>query len=164
MNTHCMMGQGHLRRAGALLLGAALLAAGAAWARLSEPCNIYYGQARGIDGRVLSSETNAAIYARINGVECARQEITRDLAANVNYALRITLDDGWDARCAATAARAGEQPQFFIAHNGVEYAVQDSVPVIGAAGVLYQVDVQAAPEPAVLGLAALLCGWLLRTR
>jgi hypothetical protein len=127
-----------------------------ALARLPEPCNIYYGEARGVHGCVLTDGMSAVVVARINGAEAAEHEITAVLSTGVNFALRIPLDDGWEGRYAPNAARAGEQPEILIRYGGAQYQVDGIVPAIGDRGVYRRITVEAVPEPVAFVLCAML--------
>ena len=138
---------------------ACMLLACPALARISEPCNIYYGEARDPDGRVMTSGT---IVVSINGMVCAREEIRRQLADTVNYSVRVPLDDGMDLRYVPNAARLGEQVAITVVSGGQEYDVSGDVPAAAIAGTTQRADIQTIPEPA--GIAAALVLALLARR
>ena len=142
---------------GLLAFAAAALLACPAHARLSEPCNIYFGQARGQDGSVLTSGT---IVVSLNGQVCDRKEIGRQLADGVNYSACVPLDDGNDLRYIPNAARVGEQVTIAIVCGREELDVDGSIPPVAIAGSAQRADIQVIPEPAAA--AALLLALLLR--
>ena len=125
-----------------------LFSCAAAFARLSEPANIYYGEARGAQGEVLTGEFKGVVTAYVNGRECARATTGGYRAPDVNYVLRVPLDDGWETRYAPYAARVGETPELRIAYGGNEFAIEQAVPPVGPRTTLQRVDLQAMPEPA----------------
>ncbi len=145
------------------VIPATVILCASAFARLPEPCNIYYGRAVDIDGLSLIEREDAAVVARINGKECARDYIGAVLSPGVNFALRLPLDDGWDSPYLENVAREGEQPDIVIEYEGAEFPVDDYVPPVGPRGTLHLTDIQATPEPtAVAALGAALSLALLR--
>jgi hypothetical protein len=144
----------------AILLSVFLLA-GLAVARLPEPNNIYYGHLSVLDGAALTGEVDAVLVARVNGLECARDDIAGLVAPGVNYVLRVPLDDGWDALYAPYAARRGDRPVLALLYEGLEFIVDDELAPVAAPGALHQLDIQATPEPGLLLLllAGLAYAW-----
>jgi hypothetical protein len=124
------------------------LLAGLAAARLPEPNNIYYGRLTVIDGAALTGEVDAVLIARVNGDECARDEVVGLIAPDVNYVLRVPLDDGWGALYAPYAARNGDRPVVSLLYEGLEFPVDEELPPVGTPGTLHQLNLEATPEPA----------------
>ena len=145
-----------------VLLSLLVLPAQSATARLSMPAAIYYGEARGVHGLVLTGMVKVAVIARINGVECARTYIDTYLAPNINYALRIPVDDGLAYRYDSSAARIGELPEICIQYDTLEFEIDGVVPPVQAPASLQVANVQAVPEPVIVALVAGLLAVLLR--
>jgi hypothetical protein len=127
----------------------------AAFARLPEPNVIVYGRATDMDGTTLTDH-HVVVVGRIHTRECARAVINAALATNVNYALRIPLDDGWASRYADYAARPGDALEIAFLCNEVECPAEGAVPVIGARATLQRADIALLPEPAGALAAAVL--------
>ena len=123
-----------------------LLCAGMLSARLSEPAVTYYGTASGGNGIALTNG-EALVIARFHTVECTRAYTGIYDADDVNYALRIPLDDGIDYRYEPYALRQGEQPEIVVALDGVEWEIETPVPPAGPAASLQRADIRAVPEP-----------------
>ncbi len=132
-----------------------------ALARLPEPNVIVYGRATDMDGLTLTDH-HVVVVGRIHGRECARSVINAALASNVNYALRIPLDDGWAERYADYAARPGDALELAFFCNEVECPSDGTAPVIATRATLQRADVSLLPEPAGVFAAALLLAALRR--
>ncbi len=124
-----------------------------AFARLPEPNVIVFGRATDLDGTTLTDH-HVIVVGRVNGRECARATINAALAPDVNYALRIPLDDGWAERYAEYAARPGDALELAFVYGDSECSVEGAAPVIGACATLQRADVSGVPEPAGLLAAA----------
>lgn len=123
-----------------------LLCAGMLCARLSEPSVTYYGTASGGDGIVLTNG-EALVIARFQSVECTRTYTGEYDADDVNYSLRIPIDDGIDYRYEPYALREGEQPEIVVVVDGIEWHIENPVPPAGPPASLLRADIQAVPEP-----------------
>lgn len=121
-----------------------------ATARIALPYNFYYGEATGVGGSCITGVANARVIAKHNGRNVADTYITGFVTQNVNYILRVPLDDGWETRYAEYATRAGEQIDLFIAYDGIEYPVEDTIEPIGPLATTHLTDIQATPEPHML--------------
>jgi|GEM_PF-2107405 len=126
-----------------------------AFARLPEPNVIVYGRAADMDGTTLTDH-HVIVVGRIHGRECARATINAALASNVNYALRIPLDDGWAERYADYVARPGDALEVVFMYGENECPAEGAAPVIGPRASLQRADVNVLPEPAGLLAATLL--------
>lgn len=130
-----------------------------AFARLPEPNVIVFGRATDMDGTTLTDH-HVVVVGRVNGRECARATINAALAPDVNYALRIPLDDGWAERYADYAARPGDALELAFVYGDSECPAEGATPVIGARATLQRADVSGVPEPAgLLAAAALFAAW-----
>jgi len=127
-------------------------------ALVPEPYALYYGQAKGPDGDVLIREAGAEVLVKINGQENTRYRVGDAVAENVNYIVRVKVDDGIGYLYDPTAARAGDVPEFVIRSEGIDYGVEDILPPVGERGEAHSVDIEAVPEPgtAVFALAGML--------
>jgi hypothetical protein len=112
-----------------------------------EPYALYYGQAKGPDGEVLTRESGAEVLVRIDGRENTRYRIGDILAEHVNYLVRVKVDDGNGYLYDPGAARRGDVPELIIRSEGVEYGVEDIIPSVAGRGTAQSVDIEAVPEP-----------------
>ena len=124
-----------------------LLLTGFAFARLSLPNNFYYGEAKGIGGISLTGIPNAKVIAKLNGKICAETYVGGFISNNVNYILRVPLDDGYEFRFEDYAPRQGELINIFIYYDETEFLVDDFIAPLGPAETLHETDIQATPEP-----------------
>ncbi|MCK5852175.1 hypothetical protein KAH27_04010 [bacterium] len=118
-----------------------------AFARLSLPNNFYYGEAKGIAGICLTGIPNAKVIAKYNEKICAETPVSGFISNNINYILRVPLDDGWEYRFAEYAPRENEFIDIFINYEGIEFPVDDYIPPLGPAETSHETDIQATPEP-----------------
>lgn len=116
-------------------------------ALVPEPFALYYGQARGPEGELLTREAGAVVLVRIDGRENTRYPIGDILAENVNYIVRVKVDDGHYYLYDPAAAREGDVPEIVIRSEGVEYGVEDTIPPVGKRGTVHIVNIEAVPEP-----------------
>ncbi len=130
-----------------LLLFTAALFTTISFARLSLPNNFYYGEAKGIGGICLTGVPNVKVIAKLNGKTCAETSLGGFISNNVNYILRVPLDDGWENRFAEYAPRQGEFINAFIYYDGTEFPVEDYIPPVGPEESAFETDIQATPEP-----------------
>ena len=137
-----------------VVLATVFLLAGVAAARLPEPNNIYYGRLTVLDGAALTGEVDAVLIARVNGIDCAHDEIAGLIAPDVNYVLRVPLDDGWEGLYAPYAARRGDTPVVSLLYEGDEFPVDEVLPSMSGAGALHRIDLEATPEPSAAVTAA----------
>lgn len=122
-------------------------------ALVPEPYALYYGQAKGPDGDILNREAGAEVLVKINGQENTSYRVSDAVAENVNYIVRVKVDDGIGYLYDPTAARAGDVPTFVIRSEGVEYGVEDLLPPVGERGETHSVDIEAVPEPGTAAFA-----------
>jgi hypothetical protein len=126
-----------------------LLCAGMLSARLSEPSVTYYGTATGGDGIALTNG-EALVIARFQNVECTRTYTGEYNADDVNYSLRIPIDNGIDYRYEPYALREGELPEIVVVLDGIEWQIENPVPPAGPPASLQRADIRAVPEPGLL--------------
>jgi len=124
-----------------------LFLASVSFARLSLPNNFYYGEAKGVGGICLTGIPNAKIIAKYKGKTCAEAVIGNFISNNINYILRVPLDDGYEYRFANYAPRQNENIDIFINYEGTEFPVEEYIPKLGPAEISHETDVQATPEP-----------------
>ncbi len=139
-----------------LITAVLLISSSQCFARLSLPNNFYYGEAKGIGGICLTGIPNAKVIARFNEKICAETSVGRFISNNINYILRVPLDDGWEYRFAEYAPREGEFVDVFISYEGTEFPVDDFIPSLGPAETSHETNVQATPEPCLFIICNLL--------
>jgi hypothetical protein len=147
-----------------VVLASVFLLAVVAAARLPEPNNIYYGRLTVLDGAALTGEVDAVLIARVNGIDCAYDEVTGSIAPDVNYVLRVPLDDGWEGLYAPYAARRGDAPVVTLLYEGDEFPVDEELPGVSDAGALHRIDLEATPEPSAAVIAACALAFAARSR
>lgn len=131
----------------ALLSVTALVLPTPARAGLPQPLCIFYGQAR--DGYGLPYAANAAVILLHGTNEVARQTIHGSLAAGVNFALSIHLDEGRTAaRYSRRALRSGDLVSLRIRDADGERTIMESatIPPVGKPGELLLLNVTAGED------------------
>ena len=100
---------------------AAMLACGAAFARLPEPDAVWWGTMTHNNGQALSSSAGSpiSVVAKLNGVVVAQNAVP---IGSATYVLKVPLDDGVNPRVPGTA-RPGESVHIFLRNtaNNTEY-------------------------------------------
>ena len=139
-----------------LITAVLLILASMSFARLSQPNNFYYGEAKGVGGICLTGDINAMVTAKFNGNICAETYVGGFITNRVNYILRVPLDDGWGDRFAQYAAREGEHIAVFINYDGIEFPVEEEIQAIGPPASSFETDIQATPEPCLFIIYCLL--------
>ncbi len=124
-----------------------LILARLSFARLSLPNNFYYGEAKGIGGICLTGIPNAKVIGKFNGNTCAETFVGGFISNNINYILRVPLDDGYEYRFADYAPREGELIDVFISYDGTEFPIEEYIPPLGPAETSHETPIQATPEP-----------------
>ena len=115
-------------------------------ARLSEPSVTYYGTVFDGGGNALTNG-EALVIARLHNNECSRTYTAQYDAENVNYSLRLAIDDGFGYRYVSHALRQGEHPDIFVVLDGIEWGCEDPLPPAGPPASLQRADIRAVPEP-----------------
>jgi hypothetical protein len=116
-------------------------------ALVPEPYTLYYGQAKSLEGTLLTRESGAEVIVRIDGRVNTRYLIGDLLAGDVNYIVRVKVDDGLYYLYDPAAAREGDIPEIVIRDEETEYGVDQIIPPVGERGTVYNVDIEAVPEP-----------------
>ena len=122
-------------------------------ALVPEPYALYYGRAKGLDGKVLTRESGSEVIVRIDGLENTRYRIGDMLSENANYVVRVKVDDGTGYLYDPAAAREGDEPELVIRDAGGEYDIEGVIPPVEGRGTVKTVDIEAVPEPCTAGLA-----------
>lgn len=123
---------------------ASLLLALPSPALLPEPANIYYGLARDLWGKPLTSADRAVVIVRRNATnEIARTDVFGAGPGQPNFVLRIPLDNGVGAPYSPAAALAGDAVTLVVLINGVEHPAYSVAPPIGSRATVRQLDIMA---------------------
>jgi hypothetical protein len=124
-----------------------LALAPAARGGLPQPMCVYYGQA--LDGYGFPYRTNADVILRHGTNDIARQTIRGSLAAGVNFALYVHLDDGRNAGSySVRALHRGDQVTIVVRDADGEKTIMENqaVPAVGQPGELVFIRVTAAED------------------